>query len=161
MCIPNLKFIYQVGVLKVIAFIFALILGIIAYLYFTRSSPVVYSHKLGGDPVNEPNFSILNPFRDRAPEQVADKFLTLLSNGQCEQAVSVLSYTPEKRQDVCQRETQYSLSSWRLVNRKEEARQIKMFYWCWHKKSDTHGQLWVTLEKQGEQWQITGYERWY
>ena len=148
--------------LKVLTFIVAAMLGTAAYLYFVRSSPVLYKNVEAGDPVKEPTFSIFNPFRDRSPEHSAEAFLKQLRAGQCEQATVALSVLPERRQDICERERRSPLASWRLKNRTDEPQKIKMYYQVKAENhNDLQGQAWVTVEKQGEKWQVTSYERFY
>lgn len=148
--------------LKVLIFAAALMLGIATYLYSVRSTPVLYRHILKGNPVKEPDFTIFNPFRDRSPERSAEAFLELMKASQCEQAMSVLPDTPEYRQEICEREKESPLMSWQLTNRNDEPQKVRMYYWVKRQTySGYQGQLWITVEKGGEQWQVTRYESWY
>jgi hypothetical protein len=112
--------------------------------------------------VKEPAFAIFNPFRDRSPEHGAEAFLEAVKAGQCERAMSALSDKPESRQEVCEREKGSPLMSWQLKNRTDEIQKVRMYYRVNRNIYDDYqGQLWVTLEKQGEEWQVKKYECFY
>ena len=149
-------------VLTVLVFFIALVTGIVAYSYSMRSSSVLYRFSEKGDPVKEPAFSIFNPFRDRGPENRAEFFLTLLKEGKCEEATAILSFTPERRQEVCGREANSPLLAWKLTNRTDNSDTTRMYYRA-HRKNyhGYQGQLWVTVEKRGSDWQVAKYECFY
>lgn len=148
--------------LKVLVFAVVLLLGLAAYLYYQRSRSVLYRYVEAGNPVKEPAFAIFNPFRDHSPEHGAEAFLEVIKAGQCERAMSVLPDKPEYRHEVCEREKGSPLMSWRLKNRTDEPQKVRMYYRVKRKTYDGYqGQLWVTLEKQGEEWQVKQYEGFY
>lgn len=148
--------------LKVSVLAVALLLGIAAYLYYQRSRAVLYRYIEVGDPVKEPAFSIFNPFRDRSPEHSAEVFLEVIKAGQCGRAMSALPDTPEHRQEVCEREKASPLMSWRITNRSDESQKSRMYYRVKRSTYDGYqGQMWVTLEKHGNDWQVTRYECFY
>ena len=148
--------------LKVVVFAVVLLLGLAAYLYYQRSRSVLYRYVEAGNPVKEPAFSIFNPLRDRSPERSAEAFLENIKAGQCERTMSALPDTPEHRQEVCEREKASPLVSWRLTNQSDESQKSRMYYRVKRKTYDGYqGQLWVTLEKHGPDWQVTRYECFY
>ncbi|HEY0377476.1 MAG TPA: hypothetical protein VGC87_11030 [Pyrinomonadaceae bacterium] len=149
-------------IFKVLVFGSALSLGTVAYLFFSRSRPVVWSIGEGGDPTGVPYFTIFNPFRDRGPERSADQFLDHLRGEQCEQVMASLSHSTEYQKDTCQRESDYPLDSWRLAYRKDDAQQSKLYYKVWRENYDgLQSPVWITAERVGDQWQVKKYERWY
>jgi len=151
----------QVAV-KVAVFVVALLLGVAAFLYFQRSRSVLYRYVEAGNPVKEPAFAIFNPFRDRSPEHSAEAFLEIIKTGQCERAMSAVPDSSEHRQDICEREQRSPLTSWLLKNRTDEPQEVRMYYRVNRQTSDGYqGQLWITLEKQGETWQVKKYECFY
>ena len=149
-------------VLKVLVVAVVLVLGLVAYLFYQRSRSVLYRYVEAGNPVQEPAFAIFNPFRDRSPEHSAEAFLEVIKAGQCERAMSALPDMPEYRQDICEREKGSPLMSWRLKNRTDEPQKVRMYYRVNRKTYDGYqGQVWVTLEKHGEDWLIKHYECFY
>lgn len=149
-------------VVPVLVFFIASVAGIVAYSYSMRASPVLYRFSEKGDPVKEPVFSIFNPFRDREPENRAESFLTLLKDGKCEEATAILTFTPERRQEVCNQEANSPLLGWKLTNRTDNYDTTRMYYRARRKHYDGYqGQVWITVEKHGSYWQITKYECFY
>lgn len=159
MQIPKVIFTWRGVALKMLAFAVALVLGTAAYLYYARATPVLYSYVEAGDPTKEPAFTIFNPFRDRKPESNAETFLAQLKAGECKRTMTALSHTAQFNQDTCEREAQYPLASWRLKNRTDEPHKSKMYYQVERKNyNGLRGQVWITVEKHGERWQVTSYE---
>jgi hypothetical protein len=106
--------------------------------------------------------SIFNPFRDRNPERCAEAFLELMKLGRCEQAIAELAIGTEYRQYICEQERNNILTAWSLKDREDNPPKVKMRYLVKRQKyGDTEGQLWVTVEQCGSQWQVTNYECWY
>ena len=132
--------------------------GLAAYLLIMQSRSVLYRYFEAGSPTKEPAFVIFNPFRDRHPERVAEVFLERMKDGECNSLMSGFKNDPQYLQDTCERENTNRLTSWRIRNRTDEAQSVKMYYQVdGHNYSD--GQLWMTVEKRGDQWQVTRYDR--
>ncbi len=149
-------------ILMLLVLLIALVIGVVAYSYSVRSMSVLYRFNEKGNPLKEPAFAIFNPFRDRAPESHAEAFLNLLKEGKCEEATAVLSFTPEYRQELCGREANSPLLAWKLTNRTDNSDTTRMYYRARRKNYDGYqGQLWVTVEKRGNDWQVTKYECFY
>lgn len=111
---------------------------------------ILYAMRSGSD------LSILNPFRNREPEDKAEAFLRLLEAGQCMQAMATLPTTPENLQQLCDREEKFSLTSWWLVERTDELQRVRLLYRV-HRDS-YGGRLAVVVERQGQEWRVTRYE---
>lgn len=105
---------------------------------------------------SESKFSILNPFRNRDPEDRAETFLRLLGDGQCMRAMTTLPATPERLQQLCEREEKFSLTSWRLIDRTDEPQQVTLLYRV--RRDSYGGRVSVAVERRGEHWQVTRYE---
>ena len=92
----------------------------------------------------------LNPARDRAPEQVADKFLRGQSKGKCEPAGS----------DLCKYALQIPLSDWRLEAREDDRARVGLYYYV-HLKGDRPDDPWaeaaVWVDLDGDHWQVTDF----
>ena len=100
-------------------------------------------------------FAVLNPFRSRAPERTADVFLSAASNGKC---------SPDLSEDLCRFVTRRPLPAreWRLVNRWDSTRDIKLFYRLrgeWDKRGPNDRCLIaeVYVKRTGANWDTFGY----
>lgn len=149
---------------KIIILIAMVILAMIWYLYSVRlTKPVLYRYIQQGNPIREPSFSLFNPFRDKIPENVAEKFLEMLKAGKCQQAMSNLPVTEAYRKDICDRENEFALQHWRLKNRSDEPEKIVTYYEV-HRTTESdryQGAAWLKLEKRDTDWVVAGYECYY
>jgi hypothetical protein len=148
--------------LKGLVFAASVVLGVAAYLYYARATPVLFRYVEAGNPTKEPAVAVFNPFRDREPESSAETFLAQLKAGECERTMAALSRTAQSIQETCDREGRYPLTAWRLKNRTDEPHRVRMYYQVGRNNSNNlQGQVWITVEKDGEQWQVTRYESIY
>jgi len=149
-------------VIKLVILAATLMLGIVAYLFVMQSGPVLYRYFEAGSPTREPAFTIFNPFRDRHPERSAEDFLQRLKDGDCQSPMAGLAHGLQYQQDTCEHEKTNALTSWQLRNRTDEPERVRMYYQVGRQKHpDLKGQVWVTVEKRGDQWQVTRYDRSY
>jgi hypothetical protein len=99
--------------------------------------------------------AILNPFRSRAPERIADIFLRAASGATC---------SPDMTEDLCQfvRKRPLPAKEWRLVNRCDSARDVKLFYRLSGDPNQPAGNsecliAEVHLGRVGKTWKTLGY----
>ena len=148
--------------LKVMILVVVLLVAFAAYLYHQRSRSVLYRYIEAGNPVKEPAFAIFNPIRDHSPEDSAEAFLDVIKAGQCERAISALPGTLQGHQETCEREKESPLMAWRLANRTDQPEKVRIYYRVNRKDYEGYqGQLWISLEKHGEDWRVTQYECFY
>ena len=142
---------------KFIVITITLVTIIISYLLLR---PVIYRQELPGDPTGEPDFVLLNPLRDKSPEKAAEYFLQKLKEEKCHEVFAELP-NQQSITSICEKEKLYPLTSWQLANRTGDARKTRLYY---EVKRNNYpilfGQLWINVEKLGEQWRVTNYECW-
>lgn len=142
-----------------------LVLGVLVFLaaaFASRNRPVLAA--LQNDVRDHHGFQLLNPFRHRAPELVADSFLTRLSSGDCAAVLAQLGEDPTRKQSICESEQKHPMKGWRLeaigqdgertllrygVSRYAGNRKVKDPFWIWVSKKDD------------QDYQVAGYEPWY
>ena len=150
--------------LTILSLLLMLLLAALAtHAYTRRAKPILFRIVDQADPVKTPSMLILNSFRDRGAEGAATAFLEKLKAGQCQQAVENL-YDKDAayRQYICERESKYPLQSWSLADREEQLSKVRMYFWNNRPGYNGEvGQLWMTAEKQGNQWRVINYECWY
>src|ERR1700753_3816589 len=99
-----------------------------AALYADRSRPVVYALRESRDPVHEPVWSVLNPFRDRAPERPAETLLSHLQRGEYDIAAAEIKSSASTKADLVEQERTYPLRAWKLVDRRQGGGNVELFY---------------------------------
>ncbi|HEY3025145.1 MAG TPA: hypothetical protein VGJ55_03235 [Pyrinomonadaceae bacterium] len=140
----------------------AIISGLAAYLFFTRSHPVLYRYvdRAAG---NYSAFVILNPFREREPERQAEVVLQRLKDRKCTQALSLQALDSARVEYLCERERKYPLETWSLMDRKGDGRNAELIYTINRTAGDgkTSSSLaWLTMDNNGG-WRATRYDAYY
>jgi hypothetical protein len=148
--------------LKILIFVLAAIIGFAVYLFFNRSNPVLYRH-VDRASVQYSAFVILNPFRDREPERQAEIVLQRLKNRQCQQALSLHGLDSARVEYLCEREKEYPLESWSLMDRKGNGQKAELIYTVNRSGSDgkiSSSLAWINVENNGE-WRAISYDTFY
>jgi hypothetical protein len=96
-------------------------------LFATRSSPVLVRLDLEPDLLTtQCVFSVLNPFRDREPERIAQEHLRALRQGDTSIIGSFLN--PEAAAHIMKAEARVPVVAWRLVDRHDTASTSRLAY---------------------------------
>jgi hypothetical protein len=149
--------------LRILITFFALIAGFAAYLFFSRSNPVLYRY-VDRASAQYSAFIIQNPFRDRQPERGAEIVLERLKSRNCEQALSLPALDSSRVAYLCEREQKYPLGSWNVMDRKGEGQKIQLIYRTYRNGgggSSPGAPAWINVEKLNGEWQATSYETYY
>jgi hypothetical protein len=88
--------------------------------------PVLFSVTSPGE-LQRPGVTVFNPFRDKAPEVVAEAFLLELSRGN----LSVLNSIPSPagtESEIREKERAYRLRKWKLLDRTDAGDQVTLYY---------------------------------
>ncbi len=156
--------------LKIIAIVVVgLIVVTISYLYITRKSAVVFRY---GDRATEQNaFVIQNPFRERGPEDEAEKILQELKNGNCETVLKLPTLDAEHTKDNCEKESVYPIQKWSIADRQDFGKQSILVYSISrtdhsdptaNTQKTITGLAWIDVEKTGEDhWRVLSYQTYY
>jgi len=103
---------------------------------------------------------VMNPFRDRGPEEAGNAFLTQLRAGPCERVLGFLS--AERRIDLCARERFYRILSWQLRDRTDKRGSVKLFYGvCRLPLPLLPTNVWLTVVRTQAGWRVSDFECWY
>ncbi len=97
--------------------------------------------------------TILNPFRSRAPERVADRFLRAASNGNC---------SPDLNEAACKYLITHTVrvllnTEWQLVYRWDSAERIDLIYRQERPRRDPCRVFTVSVKRAGAVWEVLGF----
>ena len=133
-----------------------LIIGSVALLYFTRSRPVLF--EIAPDDTIRPRYyCVMNPFRDKGPEKLAEQYLDRLRGGAVE---SIAPFVGE-RNDIPDKEKQWPIQSWRIGGRVDTAGESRIMYWV--KRGNGYGEdgyeeaVTFGIIRSGDGWQLKSY----
>jgi hypothetical protein len=123
------------------------------------AGPVLLRLNLDPGALQPPFLTLLNPFRDRGPERVADAYLRRLSTGELAEA---RRYFGANREAIEVREPQYPPLNWKIANRADESGHVTLTY------TITRGGGYrgastaiVVAARHAGQWRIATYNAWY
>jgi hypothetical protein len=102
---------------------------------------------------------IMNPIRDRSPENAAERVLRDLRAGRCETALGFLQ--PTRRADNCERERKYRITTWKLRDRTDKSEESRLFFAVFRGLSPIPSNMWITVRKSDGGWQPIDFECWY
>ncbi len=147
---------------SIIIFIVIVTVFSLLFLLWTSPSPVIWSFTESGSVSGEPIFVIFNPFREKESEAEAERFLNLLKEGKCKEAILNLDYW-EEYEDMCERESRYELEDWRLSNREDSEQFVRLYYRLKRKNyfAGYSGEMWIEVEKTANGWRVRGVEAIY
>jgi hypothetical protein len=94
-------------------------------IFILSRPPVLFTFTDPGDAMG-PSFTIFNPLRDHAPEQIAERMLTELRRGDVDAAMARVynGASPE----IAEKERRYRLRRWKLVNRVDGPNNVTLYY---------------------------------
>jgi len=137
-----------------------LLLGIcLCVLYFQRNSrPVIFCASLD-DSIRPRNHCIMNPFRDKEAEKIAESILEKLKNGQTESLVPYLTDLEEdNRNQILENEKEYQVEDWRIARRVQTANTLTLMYWTSRKnyevpEEETH----FAFVRDDNEWRLKSF----
>ena len=138
----------------------SLIVGVVLLLVLLRSHPVLLKISTTDDSTNPRYYCIVNPFRDKGPETIADAHLNRLSDGQ----VETVSCCVGDRY-VLEKEKQFPIRSWRLGDRRDDQNGSQLVYWV--KRGNGYpangyvSEVHFTIIRIGSSWAVTSFSAVY
>jgi hypothetical protein len=110
----------------------ALLLGAaVPSLYLRRETrPVVFCGS-PDDSIRPKKYCLMNPFRDKRPEFLAEEALRELKNGNSDVISSLLEWEPTKegKKGFIESERKYRVSDWRIGGREDSEETVFLTYW--------------------------------
>jgi hypothetical protein len=100
----------------------------VAFLYSTRSRAVIYSFSPDPDALRPRNYCLLNPFRDKSPEIIAEAYLKRLRAGDFD-SIRPLIHTREEADRILENEKKWPIQSWRIGVCHERPGETELMCW--------------------------------
>jgi hypothetical protein len=144
------KIVSCIGILAVIV--------VCVLILLTRNRPVLYAYRESGSLHNDPLFVILNPFRNRAPERVAQRFMSQLNTNLCNSLVQPIR--PNYTEMICFEEKKYPVLKFHLANRQDLKNNTKLLYRI--ERSGLRRNIMTNsileLHKDDSEWRVTDFQ---
>ncbi|HEY0429063.1 MAG TPA: hypothetical protein VGC76_14880 [Pyrinomonadaceae bacterium] len=120
-------------------------------LYVRRDSrPFIFC--FFDDGVRAPNRCLMNPFRDRKLENIAENILEKLRNGETDSIVPYL--TEDNRNRILQRENEFQITNWHIgeINRTEDKLSLK--YWTSRRNYKGEEEVNFIFTRENDEWKL-------
>ncbi|HKF00853.1 MAG TPA: hypothetical protein VKB49_01020 [Candidatus Sulfotelmatobacter sp.] len=154
-----------VGAGSLLVFVF------VGYLWWLSNQGPVLARSEDKDPLTGLPVTIkMNPLRDRSTEKSANKFLSELREGHCEELLQKWQrdYHKKYAKYICKSEADHPLLSWELADW-EEAPPLVILHYRGKRPSNAgpgqpgidNDQFTLTVENQAGQWVVTKYDAMY
>ncbi len=133
-----------------------------SYYYLCRDSqPIIFCTSLD-DNIRPHNYCLMNPFRDKQPEILAEAVLEQLKNGNPN---SILPYLGESseiqfseyvRNSFVEKERSYRVENWRIGDREDSIGGSAIEYWVLRNNSfnEYEQRVYVWVAKEGGNWEL-------
>ena len=146
-----------------------LVLVFLGYLYWLSTQPPVLSRSEERDPLTQMPVSItMNPLRDRTIERTANRFISVMRDGDCRHLLAdwERDYRKKRAEFICTSEAQHPLISWKLVEWEDAPPLVILHYkgerYSTPSQDSTYKDLFtVTEEKKESGWAVIKYDSFY
>ena len=137
-----------------------MIVGLTALLFLMRSQPVLL--RVPPDSNIRPRYyCLLNPFRNKAPENVAEKYMNELRAGR----VDVIYPYIGANENIPEKEKQWPIQSWRVGNREDVSDGSEIMYWVTrgngYSESGYEDSVYFRLLRSGRGWEVKSFSAIY
>jgi hypothetical protein len=136
-----------------------------ALLYSTRSRPVIFSFSPDPAMVRPRNYCLLNPFRDKSPEIIAEKHLEALRRGDVESIRPFLDYDQEHVHHILDSEKKWPIQSWRIGERRDRLGETELMFWVKrggdYSKDGSEEEVRLWIKQSGSGWSLNSYNAIY
>ena len=139
-------------------FVFVFFGSVVLIFYIQRDSRPVIACASLDDSIRPRDHCLMNPFRDREPEILAERILQELKNGNTE---ALLPFSGEKTESnknhTFEREKEFRVESWHLGDREDSANKVHLKYWAARHKYDYSEEVHFYLERENNEWKIKDF----
>src|SRR5262245_62087081 len=136
----------------------------VALLYSTRSRPVIFSFSTDPTMVRPRNYCLLNPFRDKSPEIIAEKHLEALRRGDVE-SIRPFIHNQEYTHQILDNEKKWPIQSWRIGKRQDRPGETELMFWVrrggGYSKDGIEESVLLWIKQSGSGWSLNIYSAIY
>ena len=136
----------------------------VAWLYSNRSRPVIFSFSPDPAMVRPRNYCLLNPFRDKSPEIIAEKHLEALRSGDVGSIRPFLHYDRDDQEHVnhiLDNEKKWPIRSWRIGERQDRQGETELMFWVIrggdYSKDGEEEEVRLWIKQSGGGWRLNSY----
>jgi hypothetical protein len=142
------------------------LLGVSATLFYStrRSRPVIFSFSPDPTILRPRTYCLLNPFRDKSPEIIAEKYLKSLRDGDVESILPFI-HGQEDVPRIIDSEKKWPIRSWRIGERRERPGETELMFWVTrgrgYSKDGYEEEVRLWIRQSGSGWSLNSYNAIY
>ncbi len=142
-------------IIGILAIIFLLVLCLFFWGVLSLGNPMLISWEKPVTKWGEPRWCLLNPFRDKTPEELTEQMLSKLSKGE------VHEFQKLAGDNFLLFEKENSIREWRLASRRDKEGQVVLFYLVSRDGLKNLSPVWITVDKNNSGWSVSKYNAVY
>lgn len=143
---------------SILIFLTAFSIASLCVLYLRRdSNPIL----LCVDPdvnLRPRTYCLLNPFRDKPAENVAEEILKRLRNGETETLLPYLSHLNEDNKNrILESEKNFQIKSWRIGRLEETEDEFSLKYWTLRQNYEWEEEVNFHFVRENGEWKLKSF----
>jgi len=131
------------------------IASIISLILLINPSPVLIRVPDPDSVRGRPLLLVLNPFRNKQPENAAELFFEKLKAGKCLEATA--HFAPEKSDRICRKQIEYPLKEWKLIDIETKNDSFDLTYNHISGNPAMGEDMLIWIEEREQDYQVTGF----
>lgn len=124
-------------------------------LFMLRRHTVLFTLNEAGSASEDPAFVVFNPFRDRTPEKIAEKFMQQLPSEHCMELVAPMR--GDYAEHICSKEQQFVSKDFRLINRRDVGNSVELSFEVKRVNSPPSISR-LTMQQVDRAWKVVDYQ---
>jgi len=115
---------------SILIFLLVMVITVTTSLYLQRNSRSALLCSSLDDSIRPRNYCLMNPFRNKQPEKMAERILQELKIGNAEVIIPYLNNANEDEKNrFLENEKKYQIKNWRVGSREDSEDEISLMYW--------------------------------
>jgi hypothetical protein len=147
---------------SILIFITAFSIACLLVMYLRKeSNPVLFCVNPDGN-IRPRTYCLLNPFRDKQAEKVAEEILTKLRNGETETLLPYLSQLNEdNKNQILEDERKFQIKSWRIGRLEETGDEFSLKYWTLRQNYEWEEEVNFYFVRENGEWKLESFDAIY
>jgi hypothetical protein len=137
----------------------------VTLLYSIRSRPVIFCFPTDPTIIRPRTYCLMNPFRDKSPEIIAENYLEALRKGDVESIRPFINGPEEDVSAILGIEKKWPILSWRIGDRRDRPGEAKLMFWVrrggGYSKDGIEENVSLWFKQSGNGWNLNAYSAIY
>ena len=147
---------------SVLIFLTAFAIACVCVLYLQRNSSSTIICIKPDNNIRPRTYCLMNPFRDKQAEKIAEGILKNLRNGETDSLLPYLSHLNEDNKNhILEREKEFQITNWRIGRRIDTEDEISLMYWTSRKNYEWEEEINFDFVRENGEWKLKSFSAIY